>query len=171
MAAATFRPTATKTKASRSGLFRSTIFTPVRRVNYTVEATRVGHRTDYDKLSIEVNTDGSLLPDEAMSLAARIMAEHLQLFITLGGEQQEQSLLVERESETETRLLELPIEELELSVRSFNCLKRAGINTIGDLCARTENDMVKVRNLGKKSLEEVKQKLGALGLALAEPEE
>lgn len=147
------------------------IFTPVRRVNYTVEATRVGHRTDYDKLSIEVTTDGSLTPDEAMSLAARIMAEHLQLFITLGGEQQEQSLLVERESETETRLLELPIEELELSVRSFNCLKRAGINTIGDLCARTENDMVKVRNLGKKSLEEVKQKLGALGLALAEPEE
>ncbi len=147
------------------------IFTPVRRVNYTVEATRVGHRTDYDKLSIEVTTDGSLVPDEAMSLAARIMAEHLQLFITLGGEQQEQSLLVERESETETRLLELPIEELELSVRSFNCLKRAGINSIGDLCARTENDMVKVRNLGKKSLEEVKQKLGALGLALAEPEE
>jgi DNA-directed RNA polymerase subunit alpha len=147
------------------------IFTPVRRVNYTVEATRVGHRTDYDKLSIEITTDGSLTPDEAMSLAARIMAEHLQLFITLGGEAEDSSLLVERESTTETRLLELPIEELELSVRSFNCLKRAGINTIGDLSARTENDMVKVRNLGKKSLEEVKQKLGALGLALAEPEE
>ena len=147
------------------------IFTPVRRVNYTVEATRVGHRTDYDKLSIEITTDGSLTPDEAMSLAARIMAEHLQLFITLGGEAEDSSLLVERESTTETRLLELPIEELELSVRSFNCLKRAGINTIGDLSARTENDMVKVRNLGEKSLEEVKQKLGALGLALAEPEE
>jgi DNA-directed RNA polymerase subunit alpha len=147
------------------------IFTPVRRVNYTVEATRVGHRTDYDKLSIEVTTDGSLTPDEAMSLAARIMAEHLQLFVTLGGEREDASLLVEREATTETRLLELPIEELELSVRSFNCLKRAGINTIDDLCARTENDMVKVRNLGKKSLEEVKQKLGALGLALAEPEE
>jgi DNA-directed RNA polymerase subunit alpha len=148
------------------------IFTPVRRVNYTVEATRVGHRTDYDKLSIEVTTDGSLTPDEAVSLASRILTEHLQLFSALGGvKHEEQSMLVERESESETRLLDLPIEELELSVRSFNCLKRAGINSIGDLCARTENDMVKVRNLGKKSLEEVKQKLAALGLSLAEPEE
>ena len=147
------------------------IFTPVRRVNYTVEATRVGHRTDFDKLSLEVATDGSLLPQEAVSTASRILSEHLQLFTVLGGEPDEQQMLVEREDEAETRLLDLPIEELELSVRSFNCLKRAGINSIGDLCARTENDMVKVRNLGKKSLEEVKQKLGALGLSLAEPEE
>jgi DNA-directed RNA polymerase subunit alpha len=148
------------------------IFTPVRRVNYTVETARVGHRTDFDKLSLEVTTDGSLTPDEALSVAARILTEHLQLFTALGGMQPEETtLLVERESESETRLLDLPIDELELSVRSFNCLKRAGINTIGDLSARTENDMVKVRNLGKKSLEEVKQKLAALGLSLADPEE
>lgn len=147
------------------------IFTPVRRVNYTVDATRVGHRTDYDKLTLEVTTDGSLTPDEATSLAARIMVEHLALFLGLGGVHQEEALLQEREPDSEQRLLDMPIEELELSVRSFNCLKRAGINTIGDLSSRTENDMVKVRNLGKKSLEEVKQKLGALGLSLAEPEE
>lgn len=147
------------------------IFTPVRRVNYTVDATRVGHRTDFDKLTLEVTTDGSLSPDEATSLAARVLVEHLSLFLGLGGVQQEESLLQEREPDSEQRLLDMPIEELELSVRSFNCLKRAGINTIGDLSSRTENDMVKVRNLGKKSLEEVKQKLGALGLSLAEPEE
>lgn len=147
------------------------IFTPVRRVNYTVDATRVGQRTDYDRLTLDVTTDGSISPDEATSLAARILVEHLALFTGLGGPEGDQALLVERESDSEQRLLDLPIEELELSVRSFNCLKRAGINTIGDLCERTENDMVKVRNLGKKSLEEVKQKLGALGLSLAEPEE
>ncbi|MDP2871945.1 MAG: DNA-directed RNA polymerase subunit alpha [Bacillota bacterium] len=147
------------------------IFTPVRRVNYSIDATRVGHRTDYDKLTLEVTTDGSMTPDEATSLAAKILVEHLTLFLGLGGAAQEESLLQEREPDSEQRLLDMPIEELELSVRSFNCLKRAGINTIGDLSSRTENDMVKVRNLGKKSLEEVKQKLGALGLALAEPEE
>jgi len=147
------------------------IFTPVRRVNYTVDATRVGQRTDYDRLTLDVTTDGSVTPDEAASLAARILVEHLALFTGLGGQEGEESLLVEREPDSEQRLLDLPIEELELSVRSFNCLKRAGINSIGDLCERTENDMVKVRNLGKKSLEEVKQKLGALGLSLAEPEE
>jgi DNA-directed RNA polymerase subunit alpha len=147
------------------------IFTPVRRVNYTVDATRVGHRTDFDKLTLEVITDGSMSPDEATSLAARVLVEHLTLFLGLGGSHQEESLLQEREPDSEQRLLDMPIEELELSVRSFNCLKRAGINTIGDLASRTENDMVKVRNLGKKSLEEVKQKLGALGLSLAEPEE
>lgn len=147
------------------------IFTPVRRVNYTVDATRVGQKTDYDRLTLDVTTDGSMTPDEATSLAARILVEHLALFTGLGGQDADQALLVEREQDSEQRLLDLPIEELELSVRSFNCLKRAGINTIGDLCERTENDMVKVRNLGKKSLEEVKQKLGALGLSLAEPEE
>lgn len=148
------------------------IFTPIRRVNYNVEAARVGHRTDYDRLSLEVSTDGSLTPDEAVSMSARILTEHMQLFAALGGKAHpEQALLVEREPESETRLLDLPIEELELSVRSFNCLKRAGINTIGDLCTRTENDMAKVRNLGKKSLEEVRQKLAALGLSLAVPEE
>lgn len=147
------------------------IFTPVRRVNYSIDATRVGQRTDYDKLTLEVTTDGSLTPDEATSLASRILVEHLSLFLGLGGVAQEESLLQEREPDSEQRLLDMPIEELELSVRSFNCLKRAGINTIGDLSSRTENDMVKVRNLGKKSLEEVKQKLGALGLSLAEPEE
>jgi DNA-directed RNA polymerase subunit alpha len=147
------------------------IFTPVRRVNYSIDATRVGHRTDYDKLTLEVTTDGSVSPDEATSLAARVLNEHLSLFLGLGGTQQEEALLQEREPDSEQRLLDMPIEELELSVRSFNCLKRAGINTIGDLSSRTENDMVKVRNLGKKSLEEVKQKLGALGLSLAEPEE
>jgi DNA-directed RNA polymerase subunit alpha len=147
------------------------VFTPVKRVNYTVDATRVGHRTDYDKLTLEISTDGSMTPDEATSLSARILIEHLQLFTTLGGEQQPEALLQEREPDSEQRLLDLPIEELELSVRSFNCLKRAGINTISDLVTRTENEMVKVRNLGKKSLDEVKLKLGALGLALAEPEE
>lgn len=147
------------------------IFTPVRRVNYNVESARVGQRTNYDKLIIDVTTDGSISPDEAMSTAARILCEHLELFMALGGQSTDESLLVEREDEAETRLLDAPIEELELSVRSFNCLKRAGINSIGDLCARTENEMAKVRNLGKKSMEEVKQKLAALGLALADPEE
>lgn len=147
------------------------IFTPVRRVNYNVESARVGQRTDYDKLILDVTTDGSISPDEAMSTAARILCEHLELFTALGGHAADESLLVEREDEAETRLLDAPIEELELSVRSFNCLKRAGINSIGDLCARTENEMAKVRNLGKKSMEEVKQKLAALGLALADPEE
>ena len=147
------------------------IFTPIRRVNYTVEDTRVGHVTDYDKLTLEVWTNGTIRPDEAVSLAARILTEHLMLFVGLthGGEDVE--IMVEREEEGQDRILEMPIEELDLSVRSFNCLKRAGINTIGQLVEKTDEEMIKVRNLGKKSLEEVKQKLAALGLSLKPSEE
>lgn len=142
------------------------IFTPVTKVNYTVENTRVGNRTDYDKLTLEIWTNGAISPDEAASLGAKILSEHLNLFITLTDHVGDVEILVEKEEDKRDKVLEMTIEELDLSVRSFNCLKRAGINTVEELTQRTEEDMMKVRNLGKKSLEEVQQKLEALGLSL-----
>lgn len=142
------------------------IYTPVRKVNYTVENTRVGNVTDYDKLSLEVWTDGTILPAEAVSLAAKIISEHMSLFVDLSDEARE-PILKEKEESQKVKVLETTIEDLDLSVRSYNCLKRAGINTVQDLTAKTENDMMKVRNLGRKSLEEVIAKLEAMELSLA----
>ena len=147
------------------------IYTPVVRVNYTVENTRVGQITDYDKLTLEVWTNGIIKPDEAISLGAKVMSEHLSLFIDLSETAKNTEIMVEKEDTKKEKVLEMTIEELDLSVRSYNCLKRAGINTVEDLSNRTEEDMMKVRNLGRKSLEEVMQKLEALGLALAEDED
>ena len=147
------------------------IYTPVKKVNYTVENTRVGQVTDYDKLTIEVWTDGSIKPDEAISLGAKILSEHLNLFIDLSDHAKHTEIMVEKEETKKEKVLEMTIEELDLSVRSYNCLKRAGINTVEDLINRTEEDMMKVRNLGRKSLEEVVQKLHALGLSLAPSED
>lgn len=147
------------------------IYTPVRKVNYTVENTRVGQITDYDKLTIEVVTNGSIKPDEAISLGAKILSEHLNLFIDLSDQAKHTEIMVEKEETKKEKVLEMTIEELDLSVRSYNCLKRAGINTVEDLTNRTEEDMMKVRNLGRKSLEEVLQKLSALGLSLAPTED
>lgn len=147
------------------------IFTPVRKVNYSVDNTRVGQRTDYDKLTLEVWTDGSIRPDEAISLSARILSEHLRLFIRLTESTDDVEIMVEKEEEQKDRILEMPIEELDLSVRSYNCLKRAGINTVEELIQRNEEDMMKVRNLGKKSLEEVVNKLSELGLGLRNDDE
>lgn len=142
------------------------IFTPIRKVNYIVENTRVGQITDYDKLILEVWTNGTIKPDEAISFGAKILSEHLKLFITLTEHVGNVEIMVEKEEDKKEKVLEMTIEELDLSVRSFNCLKRAGINTVEELTQRTEEDMMKVRNLGKKSLEEVQQKLEALGLGL-----
>lgn len=147
------------------------IFTPVRKVNYTVENTRVGQVTDYDKLTLEVWTNGSIKPDEAISLGAKILNEHLNLFIDLSDHAKNTEIMVEKEETKKEKVLEMTIEELDLSVRSYNCLKRASINTVEDLTNKTEEDMMKVRNLGRKSLEEVLQKLNALGLSLAPSEE
>jgi DNA-directed RNA polymerase subunit alpha len=147
------------------------IFSPVQKVNWRVEDTRVGHITDFDRLSIEVWTDGSLMPEEAVSMGARILSDHLRLFIELTDGVEGVQIGVERDEDKRDRLLEMPIEELDLSVRSFNCLKRAGINTVGELTSKTDEDMMKVRNLGKKSLEEVKEKLVTLGLGLKPSEE
>ena len=141
-------------------------FTPVRKVNYAIEDTRVGQVTNYDKLTLEVWTDGSIRPDEATSLSARILNEHLRLFMGLTENISDVEIMVEKEEEEKDKILEMTIEELDLSVRSYNCLKRAGINTVEELTQRTEEDMIKVRNLGKKSLEEVIQKLEELGLSL-----
>ncbi len=142
------------------------IFTPVKRVNYVVENTRVGQVTDYDRLILEAWTDGSISPKEAVSLSARILTSHLQLFTGLTEAVQDVEIMVDKAEDTKDKVLDLPIEELDLSVRSYNCLKRAGINTVEELIKKTEEDMMKVRNLGKKSLEEVKSKLDELGLAL-----
>jgi DNA-directed RNA polymerase subunit alpha len=147
------------------------IYTPVSKVNYTVENTRVGQVTDYDKLTLEVWTNGSIKPDEAISLGAKIMSEHLNLFIDLSDNAKNAEIMVEKEETKKEKVLEMTIEELDLSVRSYNCLKRAGINTVEDLTNRTEEDMMKVRNLGRKSLEEVFNKLKALGLSLAPSED
>jgi len=147
------------------------IYTPIRKVNYTVENTRVGQITDYDKLTLEVWTNGSIKPDESISLAAKILSEHLNLFIDLSDHAKHAEILVEKEETKKEKVLEMTIEELDLSVRSYNCLKRAGINTVEDLTNRTEEYMMKVRNLGRKSLEEVLQKLNALGLSLAPSED
>lgn len=147
------------------------IYTPVRKVNYTVENTRIGQVTDYDKLTLEVWTNGSIRPDEAISLGARILSEHLNLFIDLSDHSKHTEIMIEKEETKKEKVLEMTIEELDLSVRSYNCLKRASINTVEDLTNRTEEDMMKVRNLGRKSLEEVLQKLQGLGLALAPGED
>lgn len=147
------------------------IYTPVKKVNYTVENTRVGQVTDYDKLTLEVWTDGSIKADEAISLGAKILSEHLNLFIDLSDQAKHTEIMVEKEETKKEKVLEMTIEELDLSVRSYNCLKRAGINTVEDLTNKTEDDMMKVRNLGRKSLEEVLQKLSALGLSLAPSED
>ena len=142
------------------------LFTPVRKVNFTVENTRVGQITDYDKLSVELWTNGTIAPDEAVSLAAKIVSEHLAQFIGLTEHVQNVEIMVEPEEDKKEKVLEITIEELDLSVRSYNCLKRAGINTVEELIKRNEEEMMKVRNLGRKSLEEVEQKLAALGLSL-----
>ena len=147
------------------------IFTPVKKVNYTVENTRVGQMVDYDKLTIEVWTDGSLQPFEALSLAAKVMTSHLSLFIDLSETAKNTQVMVEKEESKKEKVLEMPIEELELSVRSYNCLKRAGIATVEDLANKSQEDMMKVRNLGKKSLDEVTNKLIALGLNFTSEEE
>lgn len=147
------------------------IYTPVHRVNYTVENTRVGQDTAWDKLILEIWTNGSIKPDEAISLGAKILTEHLDLFVDLSDKAKNTEIMVEKPEAKKEKVLEMTIEELDLSVRSYNCLKRAGINTVEDLINKTEDDMMKVRNLGRKSLEEVLQKLNALGLSLAPKEE
>ena len=147
------------------------IYTPVKKVNYQVKNTRVGQMVDYDKLIIEVWTDGSLKAHEALSLAAKVMTGHLELFIDLSEATRNTQVMIEKEESKKEKVLETSIEELELSVRSFNCLKRAGIATVEDLTNRSESDMMKVRNLGKKSLDEVIAKLHSLGLSFAEDDE
>ena len=147
------------------------VYTPVTKVNYTVENTRVGQVTDYDKLTLEVWTDGSINPDEATSMGAKILNDHLSLFVKLTEMGGSVEIMVEKEDDKKEKVLEMTIEELDLSVRSYNCLKRAGINTVDELTQRNEEDMMKVRNLGRKSLEEVQQKLAALGLGLKKSDE
>ena len=147
------------------------IYTPVERVNLSIENTRVGQITDYDKLTLDVYTNGTLEPDEAVSLAAKVLSEHLSLFIDLSEAAQQADVMIEKEDNAKEKVLEMNIDELELSVRSFNCLKRAAINTVEELTHRSEEDMMKVRNLGKKSLDEVKHKLEELGLSLKQSDE
>ena len=147
------------------------IYSPVKKVNYQVENTRVGKMVDFDKLTMEIWTDGSMEPFEALSYAAKVMTEHLNLFVDLSDSGKNTQVMVEKEEDKKVKVLEMPIEELELSVRSFNCLKRSGISTVGDLTNKTENDMMKVKNLGKKSLEEVIAKLHDLGLNLTEEDQ
>ena len=152
-------------------IFVDSIFTPVYKVEYSVENTRVGNVTDYDKLTMKVLTNGTIEAKEAVSLAAKVLNEHLKLFIDMSDEANSDDIMVERPEVQRDKVLEMTIEELDLSVRSFNCLKRAGIDTVEDLINRTEEDMIKVRNLGKKSLDEVIQKLHSLGLDLKREEE
>ena len=146
------------------------IFTPIRKVNYAIEDTRVGQITDYDKLTLEIWTNGSVQPDEAVSLAAKILTEHLSLFVSL-TDQVMPIAFTDQEDDKKEKVLEMTIEELDLSVRAYNCLKRAGINTVSELVQRNQEDMMKVRNLGRKSLEEVEQKLEALNLSLRPSDE
>lgn len=143
------------------------IYTPVEKVNYYTESARVGNVTDYDKLTIEIWTNGTISPAEAVSLAAKIISEHLSLFVDLSDNAKNVEIMIEKEEGQKEKVLETTIEELDLSVRSYNCLKRAGINTVQDLTTRSESDMMKVRNLGRKSLEEVMSKLEAMDLSLA----
>ena len=152
-------------------IYTDSIYTPVHNVSYTVENTRVGNITDYDKLTINVTTNGTITAKEAVSLGAKILNEHLNLFVELDEEGKKAEIMVERPETQKEKVLEMAIEELDMSVRSFNCLKRAGINTVEDLTNRTEEDMIKVRNLGKKSLDEVIAKLRSLGLELKKEEE
>ena len=146
-------------------------FTPVNKVNFSVEHTRVGQRTDYDRLTMEISTNGTIKPDEAVSEAAKILIEHFNIFIGLTTAVKDAEVPVEKEKDDKEKILEMPIEELDLSVRPYNCLKRAGINTIGELVQKTPEDMMKVRNLGKKSLEEVEEKLRAFDLSLKQSED
>ncbi len=152
-------------------IFTDSIYTPGYKVSYNVENTRVGSNTDYDKLTLDVVTNGTISAKEAISLGAKILNEHLNLFVDLSDEAKKAEIMIEREETKKEKVLEMTIEELDMSVRSFNCLKRAGIDTVEDLTNKTEEDMIKVRNLGKKSLEEVIQKLHSLGLDLKKDEE
>ncbi len=152
-------------------IYTDSIYTPVYNVSYTVENTRVGNITDYDKLTLNVTTNGTISAKEAVSLGAKILNEHLNLFVDLSDQAKTAEIMVERPETQKEKVLEMVIEELDMSVRSFNCLKRAGINTVEDLTNKTEEDMIKVRNLGKKSLEEVIQKLHSLGLDLKKEDE
>ena len=147
------------------------IYTPVKKVNYTVENTRVGSHIDRETLTVDVWTNGTIHPDEAVSLAAKVMNDLLRLFVDLSEEAKNTEVIVEKEESKKEKVLEMTIEELDLSVRSYNCLKRAGINTVEDLSNKSEEDMMKVRNLGRKSLEEVINKLHGLGLALKREED
>ena len=147
------------------------IYTPVLKVNYTVDNTRVGQITDYDKLTIDVTTDGTISAKDAVSFAAKILTEHLNLFVELSDEVSNTEIMVVKDDSSKEKVLEMTIEELDLSVRSFNCLKRAGINTVEDLINKTEDDMMKVRNLGRKSLDEVIAKLESYGLSLKNKDE
>ena len=161
-----------KTDETKIGVIPvDSIYTPVERVNVTVENTRVGQQTDFDKLTLDVNTNGTLTPDEAVSLAAKVMSEHLSIFIDLSENAQEAVVMTKPQDDSATKVMEMSIDELELSVRSYNCLKRAGINTVEELCNKTPDEMMKVRNLGRKSLEEVLAKLKELGLQLNNVEE
>ena len=152
-------------------IYTDSIYTPVYNVSYSVENTRVGSNTDYDKLTLEVLTNGTISAKEAVSLGAKILNEHLNLFVDLSAEAKNTEIMVEREETIKEKVLEMTIEELDMSVRSFNCLKRAGIDTVEDLTNKTEDEMIRVRNLGKKSLEEVIQKLHSLGLDLKKEDE
>ena len=159
------------TTAPIGTIYTDSIYTPVYSVCYNVENTRVGNITDYDKLTLEVLTNGTISAKDAISLGAKILNEHLNLFVDLSDEARNADIMVERDDVKKEKVLEMTIEELDMSVRSFNCLKRAGIDTVEDLTNRTEEDMIKVRNLGKKSLEEVIQKLHSLGLSLKSEED
>ena len=159
------------TSAPIGTIYTDSIYTPVYSVSYTVDNTRVGTISDYDKLTLEVETNGTISAREAISLGAKILNEHLNLFVELSDEAKKAEIMVESKETKKEKVLEMTIEELDMSVRSFNCLKRAGIDTVEDLTNRTEEDMIKVRNLGKKSLEEVIQKLHSLGLDLKREEE
>ena len=152
-------------------IFTDSIYTPVYNANYTVENTRVGNITDFDKLTLDVTTNGTISAKEAVSLAAKILNEHLNLFVDLSDEARSAEIMIERQETVQGKILEMTIEELDMSVRSFNCLKRAGIDTVEDLTNKTEDEMIRVRNLGKKSLEEVIQKLHSLGLDLKKEDE
>jgi DNA-directed RNA polymerase subunit alpha len=159
------------TSAPLGTIYTDSIYTPVYQVSYDVESTRVGNNTDFDKLTLNVLTNGTISAKEAISLGAKILNEHLNLFVDLSDEARKAEIMVEREETKKEKVLEMTIEELDMSVRSFNCLKRAGIDTVEDLTNRTEEEMIRVRNLGKKSLEEVIQKLHSLGLDLKREEE
>ena len=156
-----------KTAETKIGVIPvDSIYTPVERVNVTVENTRVGQQTDYDKLTLDITTNGTIEPDEAVSLAAKVLSAHLNVFIDLSESAQKADVMPDKEDNQKEKALEMTIDELELSVRSYNCLKRAGINTVEELCSKTNDEMMKVRNLGRKSLEEVQEKLKELGLKL-----
>ena len=147
------------------------IYTPVHKVNFAIEDTRVGNNTEYDKLTMDIECNGNIKPANALSLAARILVDHLQLFIGLNDNIRDMQVMIEKEEEEKDKVLDMTIEELDLSVRSYNCLKRAGINTVLELTQKSKDDMMKVRNLGKKSLEEVQEKMGTLGLSLKSNED